>query len=558
MQLKEYIRLGNISLKNRKKSTRNTVCGIAFGLSLLVAVVFFSLAFSMDLTNAIDSARNVTCFAVPVTNERDGQDGYSGIEDEEFDGTYFGILFGDTERKALFAELGKTVEEIVSQEYVSVASDSEYSLNGQIFRTEGSDGMHYYQRGTEIKVLRKGNSGCIPAGIYSDLERAGHSFLAAGREFSPRSKGEIMVSEALVRINGMTPEEVVGGSLSLKMPLKDSGGNLGLVLDNDNDPDNAYSDWGEPSEKIVTVFKNYRIVGVISEAYYRLNDIFKKDAHIWITGDSFYGENSTLPKYAPILRLQTDERGSKLRVATYKDGIDAMQSAALADGMFFAAHPSAGFGYFYLANTDRTVYNAVVYFVQSKDFASSLEVAKICTRGFKRLGMNFDRNEVIRHFVCPMYRDFLILYEVGNYVTLFLYVFGGTIFFATLLNLYNSVQYSVQTRRRYLGMMRAIGAKKSVLPRLYLVEILLIFARSLPWTVCCGGLLSWGIKWGVDASFLNAETVFGVAIRLRFVYFFASLGIALAVMTAVALLFSRIALHGISRRSVVDVLSDEN
>ncbi|HIX09685.1 MAG TPA: hypothetical protein H9683_05825 [Firmicutes bacterium] len=32
-------------------------------------------------------------------------------------------------------------------------------------------------------------------------------------------------------------------------------------------------------------------------------------------------------------------------------------------------------------------------------------------------------------------------------------------------------------------MMRAIGAKKSVLLRLYLVEILLIFARSLPWTV---------------------------------------------------------------------------
>ena len=94
MQFKEYVRLGNISLKNRKKSTRNTVCGIAFGLSLLVAVVFFSLAFSLDLTNAIDSARNVTCFAVPVTNEVDEQDGYSGIDDEEeFIGFYNGILF---------------------------------------------------------------------------------------------------------------------------------------------------------------------------------------------------------------------------------------------------------------------------------------------------------------------------------------------------------------------------------------------------------------------------------------------------------------------------------
>lgn len=557
MQFKEYVRLGNISLKNRKKSTRNTVCGIAFGLSLLVAVVFFSLAFSLDLTNAIDSARNVTCFAVPVTNEVDEQDGYSGIDDEEeFIGFYNGILFGDTERKALFAELGKTVEEIVSQEYVSVYG--EYSLNGKTFRTGWSDGRVSYEKGTNIKVLREGNSGCIPAGIYGDLERAGDSFLAAGREFSPQSKGEIMVSETLVRINGMTPEEAVGGVLSLKDLLTNVGGNMRYVIDNDDDPDNVYADSDDPLEKSVTVFENYCIVGVISDAYYQLNNIFSDDAHIWITGDSFYGENSTLPKYAPILRLQTDEKGRKLRVATYTDGVDAMQKAALEDGMFFAAHPSVGFGGKYLANTDETVYNAVVYFMQCKDFASSLKIAEMCTRGYKRLGMNFSRNETLRYFVCSTYTDFLILYEVGNYVTLFLYVFGGTIFFATLLNLYNSVQYSVQMRRRYLGMLRAIGAKKTVLPRLYMVEILLIFARSLPWTVCCSGLLSLGIKLGIDFSFSSAETVFGIAIRLRFVFFFASLGIALAIMMAVALLFSRIALRSISRRSILDALSTEN
>lgn len=137
-------------------------------------------------------------------------------------------------------------------------------------------------------------------------------------------------------------------------------------------------------------------------------------------------------------------------------------------------------------------------------------------------------------------------------------MFGGTIFFATLLNLYNSVQYSVQMRRRYLGMMRAIGAKKSVLLRLYLVEILLIFARSLPWTVCCSGLLSLGIKLGIDTVFSGTETVFGVALRLRFSFFFAALGFALVVMLAVALLFSQIALYGISRRPILDILSDEN
>lgn len=78
MRFRDYVRLGRISLKNRKKSTRNTVCGISFGLTLLVAVLFFTLSFSVDLMNAINEARSVSCFAIPVTNELDAQDGMRG------------------------------------------------------------------------------------------------------------------------------------------------------------------------------------------------------------------------------------------------------------------------------------------------------------------------------------------------------------------------------------------------------------------------------------------------------------------------------------------------
>ena len=54
MKVKEYIRLGKISIKSRKKSTRNTVRGIAFGLIMLVPIVFFTLAFYLDLTDKIN------------------------------------------------------------------------------------------------------------------------------------------------------------------------------------------------------------------------------------------------------------------------------------------------------------------------------------------------------------------------------------------------------------------------------------------------------------------------------------------------------------------------
>lgn len=550
MRLKEYVRLGRVSLRSRKKSTRNTVCGIAFGLSILVAVVFFTLAFSLDLTGAIDSARSVTCFSISVANEIDPQGDYDGSDAKE---EFGGVLFGNKERDALFAAVGGAVDEIVSQEYMSVSG--EYTLNGEPLMTEWTEGMYGYVIASSIKIVRGEGEDIVPAGIRSDLTRLGLPFLAAGRVFSQNSKGEVMVSETMVRVNGMTPEEAIGGRLSLYDEAGNSGvNNLSCALDNDNDPDNEYVKPYEPIKKDAVVFQDFKIVGVISEAYYQLNDILEKDADVWISGDSYYGETEpTLPKYQPVLRFHTDNDGRVTCVGTYVDGFETMQQAALEDGMFFAAYPAV-IG----ESVGTTVYNPVVYFVQCKDFRSSLEIAELCQKGYRRFGRNYNLQESINNVACSSYKDFLTLYQVGNYVMLFLYVFGGTIFFGTMLNLFNSVNYSVQVRQRYLGMMRAIGAKRRVLLRLYAAEILLIFARSLPWTILFGGGLSLGIKLGVDAAFAGAETVFSVAIRLRFGFFFAALGIALAVMLLVAFVFSRIACRRVVHAPVTEVLAAES
>lgn len=50
-----------------------------------------------------------------------------------------------------------------------------------------------------------------------------------------------------------------------------------------------------------------------------------------------------------------------------------------------------------------------------------------------------------------VYSNFFLLATIGSYLMLVLYTFGGIIFFATMLNLYNSVNYSVQARRNYMA-----------------------------------------------------------------------------------------------------------
>ena len=563
MRLGEYIRLGRISLKNRKKSTRNTVIGISFGLILLIPVLFFTLSFSIDLTNAINGARSVSCFAVATVNESDPQDGYEQDPNENRAG-YGGVLLGHAEREALFDMVGGAVEEIVSQEYLDVnAKNDGYTLNGEPFITWWREGDRGYIKGTEIKILRGNYADCVPAGIHSDLARLNSSFLAAGQGFSQNSKGEILISEALVRANGMTPEEAIGASLSLHVEANTyySGGTR-YDMDNDNDPDNAFV---EPTDFSATweadLFKDFEVVGVISDEYFALNDLLEDDAHIWITGASYYAEEEPLvPKYQPVIRLHTLESGWLTHVATYPEGVGRMQEAALEEGMFFAAYPAVTFssGGYGFAPEGKLNWNSVVHFVQCRDFASAEEVTLFLHGGYKQLGWTEDYVQVSHRFSCSLFHDFLALYRVGNYVMLLLYAFGGVIFFATLLNLYNSVQYSVQVRRRYLGMMRAVGAKSFVLPRLYLAEILLIFARSLPFAAVFGGGLSFAIKFVIDRAFSDAVSVLSVAIRLHFGFFFAAFAIVLAVLLAAALLISQVAVRKVSHSPIIDVMAAES
>ena len=139
-----------------------------------------------------------------------------------------------------------------------------------------------------------------------------------------------------------------------------------------------------------------------------------------------------------------------------------------------------------------------------------------------------------------------------------MYSFGGIILFATLLNLFNTINYSVQVRRNYIGMMRAVGARRKTIPKLYLVEILLIFARSLPWVLVFGGGVSLALKLIVDSSFnIYGADFLNVTLSLNFWYFFAAFALVAAALFLVAYAFSAIACRRVARGPILEVLSDE-
>ena len=73
MRFRDYLRLGKISIKNRRKSTRNTVRGVSFALVMLVPIVFFTLSFYVGMTSEVNAVKTLSSFKVRAFEERRGE-----------------------------------------------------------------------------------------------------------------------------------------------------------------------------------------------------------------------------------------------------------------------------------------------------------------------------------------------------------------------------------------------------------------------------------------------------------------------------------------------------
>ncbi|MBO5046407.1 MAG: hypothetical protein J6C93_06010 [Clostridia bacterium] len=596
MKLKEYIRLGKISIKSRKKSTKNTVRGISFGLIMLIPVVFFTLAFNVDMTNKINDTRNISIVNVLTHGE-----GAESATVQLGDNSNSPIVFGASDM-ARITERTDAVEEVVYADYWAFGSDRSNTngyaiIDEQMMQYSEITGNGNYggqinysdilMPNLNVKVVDITRSGgkTVPAGIVEDLEEAGKTVLSAGEGFSEEGgKGEVMISELVLQKYGIDPSEAIGKEFSLLSQLSFNEPHYynqeyvsGYFLDNDTNPNNSYSvsEDGVVPNFGAAVIAKFEIVGIISNEYFSLNSALFHEPQVWITDASVYqtagGERTV--KYLPELKTHSKESTSgstsNYQIVTYpeagEEGVMNLMQQAAEEKMFFPAVPAmtpwcGGEFYVWDAYFEAPVTMASV---QCKDYDGASTVVGIIDGVYTNL-TGEDSSDMgmggyaTSYCAVEAFENFSMLHTIGGYVMVVMYVFGGIIFFATLLNLYNSVNYSVQARRNYIGMMRAIGATKDVIPRLYLVEILLIFARSLIWVLIFSGGISYGIKALIDMLFKSeASMLLGTTLSLNFGYFFLALGVVFVLIFAIAFIFSRVACLSVTRKGILEVLSDD-
>ncbi len=556
MRIADLFRLGAASVRSRKRSTANTVLGIVFGLTLLIPVLFFTFAFHADLKGKVNSSRAISSVLLPFSEETaaSNERGFA-LDASLLDEIASDSGTVDLVRARLFA--------FPSEKDGGFTLMHEGKTYGPtLLRTLPLREGYMANSSFTVKALDP-RDGLVTEGTLSDMGAT--SVLIAGNSFSD-GRGEVLLSEPLLRAFGYTdPALALGktftvfGSSSLS-----SGSSRGYRLDGDSDPDNEFF---PASSRTVSaaLMTEFEIVGVISEDYYLLNSLTYQDSHIWISEAAVTREDGT--SFLPAMRRNlADPLALDL---TYPEDVATLSQRAAEEEMFFPAIPAVRFSRC-AAEEDFGLSHAAPVteaYVECRDFdAASSLIGRYETECRTFLGQSGLMMQLVTGtdtgMVLVGFLNLRVLNTVSGYIVFTMLIFGGVVLLATLLNLFNSVNYSVQIRKNYMGMMQAIGAKRSLIPKMYFVEILLIFLIALPFAFLLAGGISYLMKFAVDAFFsaetgLAATELFTVAITLDMGWLALAIAIVLAFTALVAFLFSVIACRTVTGKGVIEVLATE-
>lgn len=567
MKNKDYFHLAKQSLKSRKKSTRTTVTGISFGLILILPVLYFTFAFFLDFNAKINTVPMVSMFNVETTIDK-STDFASSKENTAY------IIRG-TETVDKMLDTAKHKDIVYFNKYsfnmthpggnnevtFAINNGTQMSLYDTFVKNNGFNSQDNSQNPGLFALDYDLSNGKFANDsiIYFIKDTHGKQLLSAGKDFSPetKGKGELLISASYAGQNSIH----VGDSISMTY----SGLINGLSsskLDNDSDPNNYY-DYGEnltdSTQYSLEFMNDFKVVGLIADEYY-LSLSTQQDPHFFITTASYTNPDGTriAPKSQMRTHTKTQSDGNtsvvNYALLTYDTDYYTLCERAAQNGQMAMLNGiSTDIGDFNNYSPLAKTSGERLVRVQFDNYAQAQKANKILEGRMKALSDNSkDYN-----YSNTLFNSYQMMNMVGTIVVSVFLVFGGVILFATMINLYNSIQYSVESRRNYMGMLRAVGAKNNILHRMYFTEVILIFLKSLPWVAIFGGGISIGIKFAIDAMFKYIGMSLGMVLSLSLWYIPAVFAILFTFAFLVGITYSRICCKPLTKKGILALLKED-
>ena len=538
MKSRDYRRLARLSLASHKRTTIQTIIGISFGLILLFPLLFIALGFYGGFYAEVNKNPSYRSF---------------NIDYQTITNPY---------HQAIYQEYNKDVEKLSGlKKEIKYTQINTFANNRSIkpyVELDGQEivlGDRYSNTQIGMTIIDK-EYGEDPF-ITADYLMSTGNPVVTGRTFSKgeKSKGEIMVSYQFLLDYKLSSPLVLGKKISFYYYLIPSG------IPVSDSKEVVHSNPDLEAGGLVPFFVSYDIVGIFSRTLYSNKSIrnlalntsgYSTNAvkeYFWVTSASIGNDEENK---GPELCLPSNKESvpSVTHWYYYSEKPENMATKITNNGYMFLPYG--------LGITGRT--NNVPGFSKSQllefDTFSSARGAynELCYY------YDYDANSSPNvSFALPGFSVYLSFYDIFLYVCIAFGALGGVIFLATLLNLLNTLHFSVQSMRGFLGICRAQGMKNFGVIRLFIDQILWIFFFSSISMVIFGGGLCVLLKnlYDTRMSKIILDST-SVTFTIEWWYIPIALGIIFVLMTVLSFLFSYLLAGKTSKTPILEILQEDN
>ena len=560
MKIKDYWRLAKISLKARKKATKSTVRGIAFSLTIIVPLLFSMIGINQHLNNKLNSVPEqlfATFYSAEKGNKTITEFSSDSRKSWSYDGNSIigtryvyadhSKYFDNSELETLhYSVHPKHMENydnantLPAYEKITIAGEfDEYgeSIDHQVIvKSNDERGARFY---SELAVLEEKD--------HSNLKKyIGKNYVSGcDAGFTGDGKRQVIISEKYLKWAGLKPEDVYQKEISVYFKDASRYNDENIITGDDK---HKFS--GVLSHHL---FQNFKVVGVLKDGEFDNRDI--KGVSFIVTNASYYKNGEAV--LAPILESKKehdytqynyyikDIKANEERSSEYVyPGVNYYQDKATVRLDDWSDDTKNG-------GNNEGIKEAVrvnVYFYQATDYADLEKTIKFVSPEYSKLST--DSRELSGMFGSSVFTEASITNTILTFATLIGGIFGGVVLFAALVNLFNSVKHSVDSRKNYLGVMRAIGAKDATIPKLYFFEVLRIFLKAYIWIAIVGTAICFGI--------MVALYYVSIYSPLKIVFSWVNIPIVLGVLALllviVGLIYSLGCSYSLSKRPITELL----
>lgn len=521
MRKKEYFELANRSLRIRKKSNRSTVLGLAMGFALIVPIIVALFGVNVALTSQLNETPYALYYEIAMSDYRVDTDDYL---DKSTLNTASVIRHVSGSSNIDYLTDNDSIDRAIVYEQYEINSWSDkfsLSINNGAFNTISGEVDSKYS----IIDLDKSDS-VFPSNLTENIESVFMDGYAQG--FSNNGKQEIIVSEKFLQDRGISASDVYLKPITIKVSeMMELDASDTLVL----------------TEGYICY--DYIVVGIIDASVTAMYNQYTQDfmgSDLFFTSVNVYDSAGT-PMLKPRFLHYGEKDSSRYIVydnLAQKDELNK-EYMMLGWGLPMLSGISE--------NNLYTVGNTRVY-VESDNYARlSKSLKEVNSYLSQKIGYMNDYAAASN-----IYNDYSLVYNLTSVVSLIILSISVVLGAGAFINMFCEISNSVRERRQYLTMMRAIGAKDKDIPRLYMLESVIISAKANILIIIIGFLLSMVVKLGFDAVLQRNNIVYRLSIPWWTII--VTIAVVVVAIFAVGMLFSYCCSKRLSKEKIVEILND--